>query len=85
MARELESFDFAQNSGKRVRPYQTKYDWDTWFATPGTIWELTQDEDFPGTSADSFRQVARNTANRRGVRIRTGQKDGKTVVIEVLG
>lgn len=88
MAREIESFDFRTKRGANVRGYQGKYDWDKLFGKPvyeHKTWVLTQQEDFPDASMDSFRQTLRNTANRRRVKYRTVKKNDWTVILEVLG
>lgn len=88
MAREIESYDFREKRGRNVRTYEGKYPWAEWFGEPAwehKVWVLTQQEDFPGVSMDSFRQTVRNAAARRRVRYRTVKKDPVTVILEVLG
>jgi len=63
---------------------KNKYDWESWLV-PGRNWTFVQENDFPGTSLESFRQALRNACGRRRLAYTTHKVDEITVNVWIHG
>lgn len=73
MSEKLDSFPTSYTK-------KSKYPWDEWF--DGSVWKLTQKDDFPETKPTSFRVTIYTSAKNRGlsVRIHELDTDGSLVI-----
>jgi hypothetical protein len=79
MATILPTYDWSESSKHTDKPRTRLYPWPEWL--DGRIRELTKGEDFDGPAA-SFANVARTTANRKGIKVRVRSLGESTVVLQ---
>lgn len=72
MAERIESFDFKRQSGG------SRYPWEQWL--DGSIWRLTERDDFNGAMPKHIGSQIRINANKRGLAVRVSI-DAKNGVI----
>lgn len=75
MAVKLDTYDFSN-----FRARNRKYNWDSWLDC--NIWQLSQEEDFPDTSAKFLRAQAVAAAKRRGLKVRISKVSDTVLVIQ---